>query len=351
MSETGQKASSNFRESDHKRELDGEPITVERSLETGRGPSLSDARIVIPTLNAERHLDDLLAALAVQGVASSQVTCIDSASDDDTVRRFEEFGAEVLQIERWEFDHGGSRQLAVDAHPEAAIFVMMTQDAVPAAGAVQLLLEAFADPAVAIAYGRQMPRSEAGPIERFARMHNYSDRSEVRVLEDAKFHGVRTVFCSNSFCAWRADALAEVGGFPSPVHFGEDQVAAGRLLEAGHRLCYVSDARVVHSHGYGFAEDLHRYFDVGALHGRNPWLRERFGIAERDGARFVVEEARYLLRVAPWLLPSAWYRTLLKYIGYRLGQLEPLMPRNLVVRLSSQPYFWQRRREGDARSE
>lgn len=311
-------------------------------------PAQRRVRIVIPTLNAAGHLDELLPALAAQGIAADDVTVIDSGSRDTTVERFEAFGARLMRIDTGEFDHGGARQRVVDAHPEADIFVMLTQDALPAPGAVDALVAAFDDDAVAIAYGRQAPRRVAGPIERFAREHNYSTRGERRTFEDRARFGVRTVFCSNSFCAWRARALAEVGGFPVPIHFGEDQVTAAKLLQAGHALCYQADAVAEHSHGYSIVEDFQRYFDVGALHGRHPWLRETFGVAERDGFRFVIEESRYLLRTAPLLLPSAYLRTFAKYLGYRIGLREQGLSRTWAARLSSQGYFW--RREASAAS-
>ncbi|MFE0678513.1 hypothetical protein ACFW26_34910, partial [Streptomyces sp. NPDC058867] len=44
---------------------------------------------------------------------------------------------------------------------------------------------------------------------------------------------------------------------------------------------------VHHSHSYSIGEEFRRYFDVGVMHARAPWLLDRFGKAEGEGKRFV----------------------------------------------------------------
>lgn len=306
---------------------------------------LEGARVIIPMLNAGRHLDTLLPALDSQeGLDPAQVLVIDSASDDDTATRCTAWGAEVLPIHRSEFDHGGTRRMAVLRNPDARVLIFMTQDAIPAGPqALARLTAAFDNPAVGMAYGRQLPRSEARQIERHARLYNYPSTSEIRTMADAPRLGIRTCFCSDSFAAYRQTALLEVGGFPQEALFAEDQIVAGRMLLAGYALAYVGDAEVTHSHGYTLREEMARYFDVGVFHSHNAWLMQTFGAAEKVGAGFVSSEIQRLLRTTPWRLPEAGLRTMLKYIGYRLGRAERKLSNATKARLSMQPSYWHRK--------
>lgn len=300
--------------------------------------------VVIPTLNAGPYLAALLPALAGQGLDPAQFLVVDSESTDDSPAAFRQFGATVVGIERRTFNHGGTRQRAVEMRPDAEIVVMLTQDAIPQTGdAIRRLVAAFADPAVGMAYGRQLPRTVARGIERHARLMNYPPQSETRGLDDRTRVGVKTVFCSDSFAAYRTSALAAVGGFPEDAFFAEDQLVAGRMLIEGWRIAYRGDAEVVHSHGYTFAEEFRRYFDVGVFHGRNRWLIDTFGAAEGEGLRFIRSELAYLARHDPRQLPSALVRTFAKYAGYSMGAREAKLSNRWKQRLSMQPFYWRQR--------
>lgn len=299
--------------------------------------------VVIPTLNAGPYLSALLPALAGQGLAPEQFLVVDSESSDTTCDEFRRFGATVVGVERRTFNHGGTRQFAVELRPEADFVVMLTQDAIPQGrDTIARLVNAFTDPQVGMAYGRQLARPTARGIERHARLVNYPPSSEVRGLEDRARVGVKTVFCSDSFAAYRLASLAAVGGFPLDAFFAEDQLVAGRMLMEGWQIAYCGDAEVTHSHGYTVAEEFRRYFDVGVFHGRNRWLIDTFGAAEGEGLRFIRSELTYLARHDPMLLPSAIVRTFAKYAGYKMGSREASLSNVWKQRLSMQPFYWRR---------
>ncbi|MDZ7283002.1 glycosyltransferase [Sphingomonas sanguinis] len=305
----------------------------------------ADISVVIPILNAEPYMPELLPALAKQGLRPDQFLIIDSQSNDRSRELFAEFGATVIEIDRSTFNHGGTRQYAVDIRPDAQIVVMLTQDAIlQSRYDIMRLVAAFADPTVGIAYGRQLPRKVARGVERHARLFNYPPHIETRSLADRKRIGVKTVFCSDSFAAYRVTALKAVGGFPKDAFFAEDQLVAGRMLIDGWKIAYRGDAEVVHSHGYSITEEFRRYFDVGVFHGRNRWLTETFGTAGGEGVRFVRAELNYLLRHDPAQIPSAMVRTLMKYLGYFLGVREKKIPNRWKQRLSMQPFYWRKQK-------
>jgi rhamnosyltransferase len=300
----------------------------------------SEIAVVVPTLNASRHWANLTSLLAA-AVPPEFVLIIDSSSNDGTPDLAREAGFQVHSIAREDFDHGATRQLALDLRPNAEIVIFLTQDAqLASADAIAKLLEVFSDLRIAAAYGRQLPRLQATPIEAHARHFNYPPVSKIKNLPDRKGLGIKTIFISNSFAAYRRSALMAVGGFPRNVIFGEDTIIAGKLVLGGWKIAYVAAAEVYHSHAYTWRQDFRRYFDIGVLHARESWMLEEFGRAGGEGGRFVRSEIRYLWREGRWYLPSAFVRTGLKFLAYRLGKNESRLPSELKRYMSLHPEFW-----------
>ncbi|MEO6911245.1 MAG: glycosyltransferase family 2 protein [Edaphobacter sp.] len=297
-------------------------------------------RVIIPTLNAALDWPRFSSAL-LSCVSPKDVLILDSSSTDGTADLARRTGFRVHSVLQAQFNHGGTRQLAVELLPDAEILVFLTQDAILAApDALIELLGVFADQSVAAAFGRQLPRPGATPIEEHARLFNYPDQSSVRTLQSREQLGFKAIFISNSFAAYRREALMAVGGFPSHVIFGEDTITAAKMLLAGWKIAYVAEAQVYHSHSYTWTQEFRRYFDIGVLHGRERWLLDEFGHAGGEGKRFVLSELRYLWPKHVLLIPSALVRTGLKLAGYRLGRMERKLSLAWKRRLSMHRGFW-----------
>lgn len=296
--------------------------------------------IIVPTLNAGTMWYEFRDALISQKLDRRHVLIVDSSSRDGTGQLAKTCGFEVVSIERREFNHGSTRQWASRFFPDAEILVYLTQDAILANGAIDQLLKAFEDPSVGAAYGRQLPRREAGPIEAHGRLFNYPALSNLRSLESRQHLGFKAIFISNSFAAYRRNALDGVGGFPCDVIFGEDTVTAARMLLKGWKIAYVADACVYHSHEYSAWQEFKRYFDIGVLHNRESWLRREFGGARGEGRRYVFSEMRYLVKTNPLLIPGALVRTVAKVAGYWMGKREERLDLRLKSRMSMHRSFW-----------
>lgn len=277
--------------------------------------------ICIPTLNASCIWEELWTSLQAQTLQSTEVLVLDSSSTDSTAELAKGAGCRVVTIPREEFRHGGTRQHAAELASGADVLVYLTQDAILAdANALGRLVAAFEDASVGAAYGRQLPRPGANPIEAHARLFNYPPVSAVRSLESKAALGFKAIFFSNSFGAYRRTALEQAGGFPRESNFGEDTVVVARLLQSGWRIAYVAEAQAYHSHAYSCSEEFRRYYRIGQLHGSETWLLRDFGNASGEGRRFAMSEIQYLSRCAPWLIPEAMLRTGLKYLGYKRGR-------------------------------
>lgn len=305
---------------------------------------MSKIGLIVPTLNAGKLWQSWLTAYAQQTRKPDYLLLIDSSSGDDTVALARAHGFDAQVIPKSEFNHGGTRQFGVNKLAGMDIIVFLTQDALLAdAQAIEKLLAAFADETVGAAYGRQLPHRDAGPIAAHARLFNYPAESQLRGLEDRGRFGIKSVFISNSFAAYRRTALTQAGGFPVDTIMNEDTYVAGKMLVAGWKVAYCADAQVFHSHDYGFSDEFKRYFDIGVFHTQTPWLQRTFGGASGEGLRFVISEMRYLMRHAPWLIPSAWLRTGLKWLGFKLGGATGRgLPRAVSRCLSLHKTYWLR---------
>ncbi|HEY4381127.1 MAG TPA: glycosyltransferase [Acidobacteriaceae bacterium] len=301
----------------------------------------SQVAVVVPTCNARKYWKAFSDGLRLQGLPANQVLIVDSSSDDGTRELAQAEGYSVLRIERQDFNHGGTRQLALNSVPWANIVVYLTQDAVLATpDSLDRLLSAFEDPSVAAAYGRQLPRHGAGPIEAHARLFNYPPVSAVRDFESRHTLGIKAAFLSNSFAAYRVRALQEVGGFPTHVIIAEDAVVAGKLLLAGWKTAYVAEAQAYHSHPFTVSQEFQRYFDIGVSHRQESWLREKFGNPGGEGRRFVLSELAYLTPGHSYLVPYAMLRTVSKAIGYQLGFRESFLGARWSRRFSYHKGYW-----------
>lgn len=298
--------------------------------------------LCVPTMNAGNRWNDWLAALKSQTLQPACTLVIDSSSTDDTPALARAAGLTVETIARCDFNHGGTRQYAVEHLGDFETIIFLTQDALLAdPHALSTLFDALhTSPDIGAVYGHQLPHHGATPIEAHARLFNYPERSAVRSLDDCAHYGIKTAFFSNSFAAYRREALNAIGGFRRHLILGEDTVAAGQMLLGDWRIAYCAEAQVRHSHHYALRAEMARYFDIGVLHGREAWMLEQFGQTEGEGIRFIRSEVAYLARHAPWLIPEASLRTLLKYLGYRLGRSEQLLSLAWKRRLSMQPGFW-----------
>jgi len=298
--------------------------------------------IIIPTYNASSYLPNLLNSLEHQTSKDYELIIIDSSSNDNTVAIVKDHGAVTIINPKKDFDHGKTRNLGA-SEAKGDIVLYLTQDALPAdEHSIENLIKPFHDDKlVAASYGRQLPNPDASPISTHLRLFNYPDSSYIRSLEDRTIYGIKTIFFSNSFSAYRREILEKIGAFKEKLIFGEDMHAAGRLLLSGYKVAYNADAMVYHSHNYTAFQEFERYFDLGVLHGSEDWILKEFGKTGKEGKKYINSGISYLLKDKKFhLIPSFLFRNSLKYIGYTLGLRYDKLPLNLSYRFSMNKTWW-----------
>lgn len=300
--------------------------------------------VIVPVFRGEAFLPRLLGALGEQRPTIDELWLVVTDSSDEVAALARAHGARHTAVSGRDFDHAGTRSEAA-ARASGEVLVFLTQDAVPAhPTTLATLVGALdAEPGIGATYGRQLPDDGADPVAAVKRLFNYPDRSLTKRFGDRTRLGSRTPFISNAFAAYRREALEEVGRFGRRELICEDYRAGAALLAAGWAIRYTADAVVHHTHHFGLAEELRRYFDIGVAHRRHQWILDDFGGSDREGLRYLRTGIGHLRRSGhARRIPGFVVRGAAGRAAYALGRHHELLPRAWCRRLSSMALWWDR---------
>ncbi|MEA9389289.1 glycosyltransferase [Acerihabitans sp. TG2] len=300
--------------------------------------------IIIPVRNGGEIWKECVEAIKTQKKLTPYIYIINSNSSDDTIDIASKLTKEIISINESDFNHGGTRNFGVTLIEDLVdIIIFLTQDAILCSNtSIEDIISSFSDPDVFAAYGRQLPHKDANPIARHARNFSYGTKSFISSLEQKKTLGLKTVFLSNSFAAYRVSKFKELSGFPENTILCEDMFLASKGVLAGYKIAYVANSTVFHSHNYSPIDEFNRYFDIGVFHHNENWIRQTFGGAGGEGKKFIISELKYLLINAPLWIPRAIVTNLFKIIGYKLGCSNNLIPFFLKKRISMHKAYWKK---------
>jgi glycosyltransferase involved in cell wall biosynthesis len=194
--------------------------------------------IVIRAYNEEEHIGRLLEGISHQTVKDVEVLLADSGSTDATASIAAHYGAKVVHVKPEEFTFGRSLNLGLAAatHDLVAIASAHVYPVYP--DWLERLLEPFADPQVALTYGKQRGAETSNFSEHqiFARW--YPDQSDRRQSHP---------FCNNANAAIRR-SVWETHPYDETLTGLEDLAWAKWAFEQGHVIAYVAEAEIIHVH-------------------------------------------------------------------------------------------------------
>ena len=225
--------------------------------------------VLLVTRDGMKTLPTVLDALRDQEVdAEVELVAVDSGSTDGTAALLRRRMDRLIQVRRSSFNHGLTRNLGLQSCRGAAV-VLMVQDAVPASRDLlaQLTAPLWRDQRLAGTYARQLPRQNAGPLTReyarrwltssaSPRLATIGDAAELSRLSPWEQY---RLCCFDNVCSCIRRRVWQEHPFEE-VPFAEDLLWAKRVLTAGHRLAYVPDARVLHSHERSASYELRRTY-------------------------------------------------------------------------------------------
>lgn len=249
---------------------------------TSSSPRTPLASIVIPTFNGGELFPAVVKAVLSQKCDFDfELVVVDSSSTDGTAERAEELGCRVTRIDQSQFQHGRTRNFAVEL-ARGEFVAMLTQDALPAS---RLWLRALVQPLlddndVAGVFGRhtahegasrftanELDRHFAGFLQHPLVVNRRLDPQRYQ-SGDPGWRQFLYFYSDNNSClrksVWRT--------LPYPaVKFGEDQAWAQLIIDAGWSKAYAPEAVVHHSHEFDADETRIRAAEEALF------FRERFG--------------------------------------------------------------------------
>lgn len=286
-------------------------------------PRIQDLKLVtilIFTCNAGHDFKKLLDSLQKQTLKPAQILVIDSASSDQTVKLTKSRNCRVITINRDDFDHGTTRNLAV-GEVSSEFAILLTQDTIPVDEhmVAELISPLRDNHNIALCYGRQLPRQQAGPLESFAREFNYPARSVLKTRDDIDKLGLKTFFCSDSCSAIRCSIFKKLGGFKNNVIVNEDMLFAAKAILQDYSVYYSATAKVYHSHPFNLAQTLKRYFNIGRFFADNRWLLKQAGLKRYGSGMIKVGIKTFWQKRKPHYIAALLVEFIVKVVAYKLG--------------------------------
>lgn len=302
--------------------------------------------VIIPVYKPDRGFLTLMEKLRAQTVPIGRIILMNTEQKyldrllyGTTLER-QAHNITVKHLSKREFDHGRTRNLGVKLS-DADVFVMMTQDAVPAdESLLERLLARLRQEEAAVSYARQLPTQESSEIECYTRQFNYPDKSCVKAKEDLPRLGIKTFFCSNVCAAYDRATFDRLGGFVNHTIFNEDMLYAAKAVEAGCKIVYAADACVYHSHNYTNRQQFHRNFDLGVSQAEHPEVFAKYP-SESEGIRMVKGLVAHLRKNGMRnKIPHVIVQSAFKYAGYLCGKHYRRLPRRLVMAMASNKEYF-----------
>jgi rhamnosyltransferase len=194
--------------------------------------------IIIRAHNEEKHLPRLFEGICQQAVKEVEVILVDSGSSDSTIPIATSYGAKVVHIRPEEFTFGRSLNLGIEA-ASAPFIVIASAHVFPVyPDWLERLLAPFADPKVALTYGKQRGAESTKFSEHQIFVQWFSEHSDPRQAHP---------FCNNANAAIRRD-LWQRFPYDETLTGLEDLAWANRIQHEGYAVSYVAEAEVIHVH-------------------------------------------------------------------------------------------------------
>ncbi len=319
--------------------------------------------VIIPVYKADKKLERLLHMLFRQTVRPAKIILMNTEAEGFTVKdlkgRVEKVArkedsrssdpvkVKIVSVEKKDYDHGGTRNLAVKNYGESDFFLCMTQDVIPAdAFLIEKLLRCFKDEKVGAAYARQMAEEGASFTEQYLRLHNYPAESCKKTKEDMERLGIKTYMISNACAMYRKCTYERLGGFVTNTIFNEDMIFGAGLIEDGGAICYCAEARVYHTHNYGLKAQFKRSFDLAVSQEEYKMIFRKVS-SEKEGMRYVKGATEFCMAQRRYGdLVRFLADAVARYCGFFFGKHYRCLPERMINACTLQPAYWEKKKRG-----
>ncbi len=281
---------------------------------TGKGQI--SCSVVIRAYNEEKHLGRLLDGLRQQTLKDLEIILVDSGSSDATLQIAARHGVNVVHIRPEEFTFGRSLNRGI-AQACGEFIVIASAHVYPVyPDWLERLLAPFAEPAVALTYGKQRGNAHSKFSEQQIFIHWYPEQSNLYQTHP---------FCNNANAAIRR-SLWERHPYDESLSGLEDLAWADWAIKQGYHLAYVAEAEVIHVHQESPRAVYNRYRRE-AMAFKRIFPHERFGLGDflRLSAGNIANDLWHALRQGVLLnhLSSIFWFRLMQFWGTYQGYRHP----------------------------
>ena len=296
--------------------------------------------IILLTKNAGNIFFEVLDKLInCEGIDKAEIIIIDSGSTDFTKQYAQRYHQiRLVEIDPEDFGHGKTRNLGASL-AYSDILVYLVQDATPATtDFLTRLVAPLADQRVAAVFGRQLPRADTNPIEKYFLQTTYPNLPQTRDANSAAYGTIQSIFFSNVCSAIKRNLWEQVP-FNESLIMSEDQQWAREILQKGYSIVYEPAAVVLHSHNYELKRVFQRNFDSGY---------SLTGIVTDSLTQMIQYELNYILSgikqlnswsEAVWI-PYFFCYELTRSLGFFLGKNALSFPNRMKYDLSLHKSYW-----------
>jgi glycosyltransferase involved in cell wall biosynthesis len=194
--------------------------------------------IIVRCYNEEQHIGRLLDGIQQQTIAPVEIIVVDSGSTDRTVEIAQQYPVKLVSIRPEEFSFGRSLNLGCQA-AAAEFLVIASAHVYPVyRDWLEQLLKPFADPQVALVYGKQRGNDVTKYSEHQIFATWFPDDSNPNQAHP---------FCNNANAVIRRQ-LWEQLPYDESLTGLEDLDWAKRVMQLGYRIAYSAEAEIIHVH-------------------------------------------------------------------------------------------------------
>ena len=240
----------------HHRHAGSEEPQTRQQTAGSCGPHVRARKIaaVVRVRNAAEELDRCLLALKRQRLpedAELEIVVVDNDSTDASRLVAQRHGAVVVSISQAEFSWGRALNRGI-AQTHGDVVLLLSSDATPVDEHwIEHMVEPFAEPEVAIVYGRQLPYPDA-PVDERVRLEQTFGEQPIAL--DGRQHAdnpsAQGMLASNACAAIRRAVWLD-HPYDEETSGGEEGPFTCQALKQGFQCLYRPGAQVYHSHRDG----------------------------------------------------------------------------------------------------
>ena len=235
-------------------------------------------------------------------------------------KNIEEKKVIVYKIDKKDFNHGRTRNIAVN-NTKGDFILFMTDDAVMGdEKVVSELFDSFNEDNVAVSYARQFANTESKFTEKLVREFNYPKYDIIKSKKTEKELGIKNYFVSNVCAMYDKEIFLNHNGFRENILLNEDMIYSYKVINNGYSVYYKSTAIVYHSHDFSYIEQFKRNYLIG--HSQKDETRVFKNVkSEKEGfklVKFVSVECIKKFKIIS--LIAFYFNCIFRYMGYLLGK-------------------------------